>query len=122
MRAYIVRAVFLAVCAGASSVSFAQASAVSLNVVVCGPSGASGVTYVSGAGRPVTCGTDASGDTLELQVDDLVAVNPESGSGDQPVMGGEVVGAEIGGAVLGVLAIAFCFRLLRNFINSSSEG
>lgn len=102
----------------------AQASSVGLNMIVCGPENVPGVTYVSidgfsmGGSDVVVCGTDASGNELALQVDTaLVAVSPQASDGS-----GAVVGAEIGAAVLGVMAIAYCFRLLRNFVNSSSEG
>ena len=94
-------------------------STLGLNVIVCGPTGASGVTYVEAGGQPVGCGTDASGNALQLQVDTATVASDQPGgaSGD-----GAVVGLAVGGAVLGVMAIAYGFRLLRNFINSSSEG
>jgi hypothetical protein len=41
---------------------------------------------------------------------------------DDPVGGGDVVGLQIGGAVLGVLAVAWCIRAIRNQINSGGEG
>jgi hypothetical protein len=84
------------------------------------PAGVSGVQYVSVAGRSVLCGTDANGVPLVAYVNTtLVAVFP----GEQgPVSGGAQVGLDIGGAVLLVLATAYGIRLLRNFINSSSEG
>ncbi|CAB3659354.1 hypothetical protein LMG24076_01368 [Trinickia soli] len=86
-----------------------------LSAVVCGPGGVAGVTYALAAGREIGCGTDSSGNALFLQVSTL--------SDDQPVMGGEVVGLEIGGAVLGVLAVAWCLRVVRDFIYSDGgEG
>lgn len=81
--------------------------------IVCGPDGVSGVTYAHVNGQEVSCGTDSSGATLYLQVSTL--------SSDQPVQGGEVAGLQIGGAVLGVLAIAWCVRAIREFLNSTGE-
>ncbi|MGF6648622.1 hypothetical protein [Paraburkholderia sp. GAS82] len=81
------------------------------DVIVCGESGTTGVTYVEVGGRPATCGEDASGNTLVLQVASGVA-------GDGPVDGGFQVGFDVGGAVLGVMAMAFAFRLLRRLIDS----
>jgi hypothetical protein len=97
-----------------SSLVFAQASGVQFSGVVCGPGGLTGVTYVNDGGRPVDCGTDSSGNQLVLQVSTL--------SGNEPVDGGEFTGLDIGGAVLGVLAAAWCFRVLRNYFNSSGEA
>ncbi|MBW9108113.1 major capsid protein [Paraburkholderia phenoliruptrix] len=74
----------------------------------------SGVTYAQVNGHEVSCGTDSSGATLYLQVSTL--------SSDQPVQGGEVAGLQIGGAVLGVLAIAWCVRAIREFLNSTGEA
>lgn len=85
-----------------------------VTAIVCGPGGVSGVTYVEAGGRQVSCGTDSSGATLYLQVSTL--------SGDAPVSGGEVVGLQIGGAVLGVLAIAWCMRAISDFLNSAGEA
>ncbi|KWE52461.1 hypothetical protein WT53_27095 [Burkholderia sp. MSMB2157WGS] len=82
--------------------------------VVCGAGGVSGVTYALVGGQQVGCGTDSSGNALYLQVSTL--------SDDQPVSGGEVVGFEIGGAVLCVLAVAWCLRVLRDYFNSSGEA
>ncbi|APR39378.1 major capsid protein [Paraburkholderia sp. SOS3] len=91
-----------------------------LNVIVCGPQGASGVNYIAVSGAPVVCGMDANGNALALQVDTAVMV---SGGADSPDgQDGATVGAEIGAAVLGVLAVAYGFRAIRNFVNSSSEG
>ena len=81
------------------------------DVIVCGESGMAGVTYVQAAGGFATCGQDSSGNTLVLQVASGVR-------GDGPVDGGLQVGFDIGGAVLAVMAVAFCFRLLRRFIDS----
>ena len=83
-----------------------------LSAVVCGPGGVAGVTYVLAGGREVACGTDSSGNALFVQVATL--------SDAAPVPGGEVVGFEIGGAVLGALAVAWGIRALRDFLNSSS--
>jgi hypothetical protein len=48
---------------------------------------------------------------------------PGASSGsDQPVLGGEIVGLEIGGAVLGVLAGAWCIRALKRMFNSYGDG
>lgn len=82
--------------------------------VVCGPGGVSGVTYAQVAGQQVGCGTDSAGNALYLQVSTL--------AGDEPVGGGEVVGLEIGGAVLSVLAVAWCVRVVRSYLNSSGEA
>ncbi|MFM0380472.1 hypothetical protein [Paraburkholderia strydomiana] len=84
-----------------------------VSAIVCGPDGVDGVTYAQVNGQEVSCGTDSSGNALYLQVSTL--------SGDQPMQGGEVVGLQIGGAVLGVLAIAWCVRALRDFVNSTGE-
>ncbi|MEX3954721.1 hypothetical protein [Trinickia sp. EG282A] len=84
-----------------------------VTAIVCGPDGVSGVTYAQVNGQQVSCGTDSSGATLYLQVSTL--------SGDQPVQGGDVAGLQIGGAVLGVLAIAWCVRALRDFLNTTGE-
>ncbi len=82
--------------------------------VVCGPGGQAGVTYAELYGAQIECGADSSGNTLYLQVSTL--------AGDQPVSGGEIVGLQIGAACLGVLAVAWGIRALRNFLNSSGEG
>lgn len=82
-----------------------------VSAVVCGPGGVAGVTYVLAAGRQVGCGTDSSGNALFLQVSTL--------SDDTPVGGGEVAGVQIGGAVLAALAAAWCFRAVRDLLNSS---
>lgn len=82
--------------------------------VVCGPGGVAGVTYAQLYGAQIECGTDSSGNTLYLQVSTL--------AGDGPVGGGEVVGMAIGGAVLSVLAVAWCVRVVRNYLNSSGEA
>jgi hypothetical protein len=84
-----------------------------VTAIVCGPDGASGVTYAEVNGQEVSCGTDSSGATLYLQVSTL--------SSDQPVSGGEVAGLQVGGAVLGVLAAAWCVRAIRDFLNSTGE-
>ena len=81
------------------------------DVIVCGESGTTGVKYVQAAGGSVTCGQDSSGNTLVLQVASGV-------DGNGPVDGGFQVGFDIGGAVLAVMAVAFCFRLVRRFIDS----
>lgn len=69
-------AVFLA-CTACASAAFAQVAPTALDVIVCGPLGASGVTDASAGGRAVDCGTDANGNQLVLQVNQLVAVNPD---------------------------------------------
>lgn len=84
-----------------------------VSAIVCGPAGVSGVTYAQMNGQEVSCGTDSTGATLYLQVSTL--------SNDQPVQGGEVAGLQIGGAVLGVLAVAWCVRVLRDFLNTTGE-
>jgi hypothetical protein len=84
-----------------------------VSAIVCGPDGVSGVTYAQVNGQEVSCGTDSTGATLYLQVSTL--------SSDQPVSGGEVAGLQIGGAVLGVLAAAWCVRAIRDFLNSTGE-
>ncbi|MGN7982230.1 hypothetical protein [Burkholderia stagnalis] len=81
--------------------------------IVCGPGGVSGVTYAQVNGQQLSCGTDSGGNTLYLQVSTL--------SDDQPVLGGEVVGLQIGGAVLALMAVAYGFRVIRNHLNSSGE-
>lgn len=97
-----------------SSQVFAQASGVQFSNVVCGPSGLSGVTYVSTAGRSVTCGTDSTGAALVLQVSTL--------SPDLPIEGGEQIGLDIGAAMLLVMAAAWCVRAVRRLIESGGEG
>ncbi|HDR9165440.1 TPA: hypothetical protein QDB28_005904 [Burkholderia vietnamiensis] len=82
--------------------------------VVCGPGGLDGVTYALVGTQQVSCGTDTKGNTLYLQISTL--------TGDQPVSGGETVGLEIGGAVLGVLAVAWCIRALTDQLNSGGEA
>lgn len=84
------------------------------DVIVCGEGGTNGVTYVQAGGSPVTCGQDSSGNALVLQVASGASL------GEGPVDGGIQVGFDIGGAVLAVMAIAFCFRLVRRFIESPS--
>jgi hypothetical protein len=114
----VVRAALALLLGCVSMLAGAQTSSFGLNAVVCGPAGASGVTYVTVGGAAVVCGTDASGNALALQVDQAVSVIGVSGDPGN----GVPVGAEIGGAVLGVMAVAYAFRVVRNFINSSSEG
>jgi len=70
------RLVVLFACTICATAAFAQVSPTALNVIVCGPLGTTGETYASAAGRAVDCGTDANGNQLVLQVDQLVAVNP----------------------------------------------
>lgn len=81
--------------------------------VVCGPGSVDGVTYALVSGQQVSCGVDSAGNTLYLQVSTL--------ADDQPVQGGEVVGLHIGGAVLSVLAVAWCFKALARQFNSGGE-
>jgi hypothetical protein len=96
-----------------SSPSFAQASGVQLSSVVCGPVGLSGVTYVQAGGASVSCGTDSLGNALALQVSTL-----DNGG---PIEGGDVVGLQIGAAVLSVFAVAWGFRVVRRFIENESS-
>ncbi|PRG06840.1 hypothetical protein C6Q17_24060 [Burkholderia contaminans] len=84
-----------------------------VTAIVCGPGGVSGVTYAQAGGQQVSCGTDSSGNALFLQVSTF--------SSDQPMPGGEVAGLQIGAAVIGVLAMAWCVRALREFVNSTGE-
>lgn len=89
-----------------------------MEVIVCGPSGASGVTYATVSGRAVSCGTDPStGLGFVLQVWNVDGTP----SADQPV-DGSAAGIAIGGAVLAVLALAFCVKVLRRFVESSGEA
>ena len=97
-----------------SGMAFGQASGVQFSAVVCGPAGLSGVTYVMSSAGALSCGTDSNGNALQLQVSTL--------SADTPVEGGEQVGLDIGGAVLGVLAVAWGFRFVRRYIETSGEG
>lgn len=83
-------------------------------VVVCGIAGVAGIDYVRLNGVVVSCGEDANGDAMAL----LRVDGDSSGSSAD----GTVAGLAIGGAVLGVMAVAFGVRLLRNFLNSSAEG
>ncbi|WP_175783999.1 hypothetical protein [Burkholderia ambifaria] len=82
--------------------------------VVCGPGGVDGVTYALVGTQQVSCGSDSGGNTLYLQVSTLAA--------DEPVAGGEIVGFEIGGAVLAVLGVAWGLRVLRDHFNSGGEA
>jgi len=111
---------WVGVCIGCvtSSVCHAQASAVGVEVVVCGPAS---TANVSAAGRAISCGTDANGNALAVQTSSVM-VAMDSSSVSQPVEGGEQIGADIGAAVLLVLSVAFCFRSIRDMLNSSSEG
>lgn len=93
--------------------AFAQASGAQFSGVVCGPSGLSGVSYVTEGGRQVDCGTDSAGNQLVLQVSTLAE--------DQPVDGGVQTGIDIGGAVLTVMAAAFAFRTLRRVLDSGGS-
>jgi len=81
--------------------------------IVCGPGGVSGVTYAEVGGQQVSCGTDSGGGALFLQVSTL--------GDEQPVPGGEVAGLQIGGAVLGVMAVAWSIRAIRRHLDSSGE-
>ncbi|WP_240766249.1 major capsid protein [Paraburkholderia flava] len=99
----------------ASSWAVAQASSVS--VLMCGREFQSGLVYASAAGALVICGADGDGRPLAA----YVGLVPLPGSG-APDGDGVAAGVAIGGAVLGVMAVAFGIRLLRNFLNSSSEG
>lgn len=83
--------------------------------VVCGPDGASGVTYAMVEGQKIGCGADSAGNPLTLQVSTL-------GAGDAPVDGGAEVGLEIGGAVLSVMAMAWGVRVMRRLFESSGEA
>lgn len=116
----VLRTVVVALAVGAVSLAaHAQASGVAVNVVVCGPAGASGVTYAAVAGRPVTCGNDPSGNPLLLQVStQFVAMSESDGADD----GGAAAGAVIGAAVISAMAAAYGIRVVRDFVNSSSEG
>lgn len=82
--------------------------------MVCGIAGVAGVDYVRVSGVPVSCGEDVNGDAMAL----LRVDGGSSGSSAD----GTVAGFAIGAAVLGAMAIAFGFRVLRNFFNSSAEG
>lgn len=86
---------------------------VALSAIVCGPGAVAGVTYAQLGGQMVECGLDSAGKALYLQVSTL--------SDDQPVVGGEIVGMQIGGAILALMAVAFAFRLISNYLNSSGE-
>jgi len=92
----------------------AQTSGFAVSDVVCGPAGIAGVVYISVGGTAANCGSDSQGNQLVLQVSTL--------SPDQPVDGGVETGLQIGGAVLAVLAVAWCFRVVRNHLDSSGEA
>lgn len=108
------------------SVAAATPSPTDLSLIVCGQSGQGGVTYVIAPGSGfVQCGLDTSGNELVLQRSSVTLAqiqSASSGSSTPPDGSGVAAGAAIGGAVLGAMAVAFCFRLLRGFVNSSSEG
>ncbi|WP_144153290.1 hypothetical protein [Paraburkholderia sp. BCC1885] len=86
------------------------------SAVVCGPEGASSVTYVTSSGQDVACGTDSSGNPLLLQVAAVASGD------DSPVDGGVGVGLELGGAVLMVMAVAWGVRMVGRFVESSGES
>lgn len=114
MRGLVAGCLFVIWTAG-STAAMAQASSVQFSAVVCGPSGLAGVTYATESGRPVLCGTDSSGDALVLQVSTL--------SPDAPVEGGEQTGADIGAALLLVMAVAWGVKVMRRMMESSAgEG
>lgn len=113
----VIRAGLCVAAALVSSLCSAQASGVGFQMVVCAPSSGNDL-MVNGA--TVSCGTDANGNPLVLQsAAQLVAVGAGS---DSPVPGGEQVGLDMGAAVLFVMAAAYGVRVVRNLINSSSEG
>lgn len=85
-----------------------------LSGLVCGPADEPGVTYAEVGGQHVKCGTDSSGKEMLIHVAVL--------SDSQPVTGGEIVGLQIGGAVLGVMAVAWCIRAIRNHFDSTGEA
>lgn len=72
---------------------------------------ASGSVFVVSAGQQLSCGTDSAGATLYLQV---------GSAADEPVDGGGQVGLDIGIACLSVMAVAFCIRTIRRFIEGSA--
>lgn len=74
--------------------------------------GVSGVTYATVGDQQIGCGMDSSGNALYLQVSTLAVGSPEE-------MGGMEVGVDIGMAILGVCALAWCFRALRDYLNRS---
>lgn len=82
--------------------------------IVCGPDGASGVTYATVGGQEVQCGTDSAGNVLTLQVSTLQS--------DVPVEGGEQIGMEIGAAVLLVMTAAWSFKHLGRFFRGGDGG
>jgi hypothetical protein len=107
---------------GRADAQAVAASGVAVMVVVCAEPPASGTAGVlTSSGGSITCNqTDANGVALVPEVStQFVAVDAGADGGDD---GGVQVGLDVGGAVLGVLAIAYGFRVIRNFINSSSEG
>ncbi|GAB7524059.1 hypothetical protein [Paraburkholderia sp. 2C] len=61
---------------------------------------------------PAECGLNAVGETLYAYMEPV-----QSGS-DSPIPGGEVVGMEVGGAMLLVMASAWAIRSVRRFIDS----
>ncbi|RKP46852.1 hypothetical protein [Trinickia fusca] len=80
--------------------------------VVCGPGGASGVTYAQIGGQQVSCGVDSAGHTLFVQVRTI----------DDQAADGSTTGLAVGGAMLLVMATAWVVRVLRAFIDSSGEA
>jgi len=77
----------------------------------------SGRTYqqIVTLGAAQGCQSDGNGNMAYLMVKGV-------GASDQPVLGGEMVGLDIGGAVLLAMAIAFGFRSLRRMLESSGES
>ncbi|MCA8094475.1 MULTISPECIES: hypothetical protein [Burkholderia cepacia complex] len=73
------------------------------------------MTYLTSAdGKAVVCGTDSAGNQLAVQL--------VPSTGDQPVIGGEVAGFQIGGAVLLVMAVAWGVRQVANVLNDGGGG
>lgn len=89
--------------------------------IVCGPANTQGVTYPTAFGDVIGCGLDSGGNALVLELGVPSPVTSGGGDGSQPVTGGEVVGLEIGAAVLAVLAVAWCIRSLTRLFNTGGE-
>lgn len=92
-----------------------MATGVGLELMVCGPEGASGVTYATSSGSPVECGTDASGNALALQVSTaLVAVDPASAT---PTIDPSEIAGFWAAAFMPVLLLHFASRGIGAIVN-----
>lgn len=88
-------------------------------VVVCALAGQSGATYVQVSGATVSCGTDADGNALALQVSTTLVSVSASDASDS--LNAVQVGTDIGMAMLLLFAVAWGIRQVRNMLGSSPD-